>query len=117
MSTITIKRGDTLLLTGVYKQSDGSAMNLTGYELEVKVINGSDRPVVTVVSGGNGNGNGNAKRSLTITNATTGAFTLVIKDTEVLKEDEYWIDFKATGASGYEQTSKALRLRVKNKLV
>ena len=37
--------------------------------------------------------------------------------TEVLRDEEYWMDFKAVGANGYEQTSKALKLKVKNKLV
>lgn len=112
MSLITIKRGDTLLITGVYKQSNGIVMDLTGYSLEVNIINSSDRVVSTIHTGFPSN-----NRAITIVSPTTGSFRLVVKDTEILKEDDYYIDFKAVGSDGYEQTSKALRLKVKNKLV
>lgn len=113
MSTITIKRGDTLLVKGVYKQNDGSIMNLTGYTIEVNILNGAtERPVITLVSGTT-----TANRGVVITNITGGEFVVTMKDTEVLRNEEYWVDFKAVGANGYEQTSKALKLKVKNKLV
>jgi hypothetical protein len=112
-NTITIKRGDTLLIDGVYKQSNGAPMNLEGYTLECNVINSSDRSVVTVVTGIS-----TPSRVLTITEPTAGKFTLVVKDTEVLRDEDYFIDFKATTiSSNYEQTSKAIRLKVKAKLV
>ena len=50
MNSVTIKRGDTLVLTGVYKQSNGIVMNLTGYVLEINIINSSDRTVATIKS-------------------------------------------------------------------
>ena len=113
MNIVTIKRGDTLVLTGVYKQSNGIVMNLTGYVLEINIINSSDRTVATIKSD-----NITSNRSVVITDAINGAFTLVVKDTEAFKDDDYYyIDFKAVGSNGYEQTSKALRLKIKNKLV
>lgn len=113
MASITIKRGDTLLVKGVYKQDSGIVMDLTGYTVEVNMIDDTtSRSAVTIVSG-----NSTSNRSVVITNATAGEFVLVMKDTEVLKSDDYWIDFKAVGISGYEQTSQAVRLKVKNKLV
>lgn len=113
MSTITIKRGDTLLVKGVYKQNDGSIMNLTGYTLEVNILNGTtEKPVITLVSGST-----TSNRGVTVSNAVGGEFVVVMKDTEVLNDENYWLDFKTTGANGYEQTSKALKLKVKNKLI
>ena len=113
MNIVTIKRGDTLVLTGVYKQSNGIVMNLTGYVLEINIINSSDRTVATIKSD-----NVTSNRSVVITDAINGAFTLMVKDTEAFKDDDYYyIDFKAVGSNGYEQTSKTLRLKIKNKLV
>ena len=113
MSTITIKRGDTLLVKGVYKQNAGNIMNLTGYTLEVNILNGTtELPTITLISGSS-----TATRGVVITNAVGGEFVVTMKDTEVLRDEEYWMDFKAVGANGYEQTSKALKLKVKNKLV
>ena len=112
-NTITIKRGDTLLVDGVYKQSNGDPMNLKGYTLECNIINSSDRSVITVVTGIS-----ITSRVLTITEPTAGKFTLVVKDTEVLRDEDYFVDFKATAISNnYEQTSKSIRLKVKAKLV
>lgn len=112
MNTVTIKRGDTLVLTGVYKQSNGTVMNLTGYVLEINILNSNDRTIATIKSNSS-----TSNRSVVVTDAVNGAFTLVVKDTDVLREDDYYIDFKAVGSNGYEQTSKALRLKIKNKLV
>ena len=112
-NTITIKRGDTLLIDGVYRQSTGDLMNLEGYMLECNIINSSDRSVITVVTGIS-----TTSRVLTITEPTAGKFTLVVKDTEILRDEDYFVDFKATAiSSNYEQTSKAIRLKVKAKLV
>ena len=112
-NTITIKRGDTLLIDGVYRQSTGDPMNLEGYTLECNIINSSDRSVITVVTGIS-----TTSRVLTITEPTAGKFTLVVKDTEILRDEDYFVDFKATAISNnYEQTSKAIRLKVKAKLV
>lgn len=112
MNVIEIKRGDTFLLKGTYKQNDGTILNLTGASVEVNIINSTtDKSVATIVSG-----NGSSDRSLTVTPGT-GEFILVVKDTENFKNDDYWVDFKTTSASGYEQTSKALKLKLKTKLV
>ena len=101
------------MIKGVYKQNDGTIMNLTGYTLEVNILNGTtERPAITLVSG-----NSTSTRGVVITNAIGGEFVVTMKDTEVLRDEEYWIDFKAVGVSGYEQTSKAIKLKVKNKLV
>ena len=113
MAAIVIKRGDTLLISGVYKQSNASPMNLTGYQLEVNVMNANtDKSVITVIAGVS-----TANRSLTIENAVAGQFKLMVKDTEVLRDTDYYIDFKTTGDGGIEQTSKAIKLSVKTRLV
>ena len=113
MAAIVIKRGDTLLISGVYKQSNASPMNLTGYQLEVNIMNANtDKSVITLIAGVN-----TANRSLIIENAVAGQFKLMVKDTEVLRDTDYYIDFKTTGDSGIEQTSKAIKLSVKTRLV
>ena len=75
MAAIVIKRGDTLLISGVYKQSNASPMNLTGYQLEVNIMNAStDKSVMTVIAGVN-----TANRSVIIENAVAGQFKLMVK--------------------------------------
>lgn len=107
---ITIKRGDTLAFTGQYKQKTGDPMDLTGHTLTVNVLNANDKPVFSIVDN-------DAYRSVVITNAIDGRFTVVVKDTNILREEDYWLDIKATSPNGHTNTSKAVKLRVKNKLV
>ena len=113
MVAIVIKRGDTLLISGVYKQSNASPMNLTGYQLEVNIMKANTaKSVITIIADVN-----TANRSLIIENAVAGQFKLMVKDTEVLRDTDYYIDFKTTGDSGIVQTSKAIKLSVKTRLV
>jgi len=110
--TIIIKRGDTLVVKGNYKQDNDSMMNLAGYTLEVNILNSeTEKPHITLVSTQH-----TSNRSVLITNEALGEFLLVMKDTEVLSNEDYWLDFKVTSTNGYEQTSKALKLKVRNRL-
>lgn len=107
---IVIKRGDTLVFTGQYKQKTGVAMDLTGHTLVVNVMDGNDKTVFSITGSG-------ANRSVVVIDAVDGRFVVVVKDTEVLRGEEYWLDIKATGTDGYAHTSKAIKLKVRNKLV
>ena len=107
--TLVIKRGDTLKLNGSFKQTTGSAMNLTGFKVEVTIIDETNK-VITIAENASGN------RSLVVDKAA-GTFALVMKDTEVLRNENYWVDFKYISADGVEQSSKSVGLKVKNKLV
>lgn len=107
--TLVIKRGDTLKLNGSFKQTNGSAMDLTGFKVGVSIIDETNK-VVSIAETDSGN------RSLVV-NHTAGTFVVVMKDTEVLKNENYWIDFKYTSADGVVQSSKSVVLKVKSKLV
>lgn len=107
--TLVIKRGDTLKLNGSFKQTDGTAMNLIGFQVGVSILDESNKAIV-IVEGNTGS------RSLSV-NKVAGTFELVMKDTDILKNENYWIDFKYTSADGFTQSSKSVILKVKNKLV
>ena len=112
-NSIVIKQGDTLQLSGVYKQPNQSPMNLTGYTLEANILNSDGYVVLTINSN-----SANPNRTLSIISAIDGTFQLLMKDTEVLtSEEDYWLDIKTISISGIEQTSKAVKLKVKNRLV
>ena len=110
MNTLVIKRGDTLLLDGSFKQTGGSAMDLTGFTVEVSIIDENDRTVVVI-------GETVTTNRSVVVNDIAGTFRLMMKDTEVLKNESYWMDFKYTTVDGIEQSSKSVKLKVKNKLV
>lgn len=113
MTTLTIKRGDTLQLTCNYKQTGTSVpVDLSTFLISVNILDYSDKLLFEITSNAP-----TANRSVTTSDLAAGTFTFTFKDTEVLVEDVYYIDFKYTTASGVEQTSKAVRLSVKGKLV
>jgi hypothetical protein len=113
MDTIAIKRGDTLQLTCNYKQAGTSTpVDLSTFTITVSILNSDDTAVIEI--------NSNAptiNRSVTTDGLVNGTFSIMVKDTEVLVDDSYFVDFKYTTASGIEQTSKAIKLLVKGKLI
>lgn len=58
----------------------------------------------------------NSLRKVVVT-PLTGSVVFTFKDTEVLLDDTYYIDFKLTTVDGIEQTSKSIKLLVKDRLV
>ena len=107
--TLVIKRGDTLKLRGSFKQTNGSPMNLTGFQVEVDIIDETNK-VIEITEGTT------SKRSLVV-DKVNGTFELVMKDTEVLRNEQYSVDFKYVSADGVAQSSKSIGLKVRNKLV
>lgn len=114
MDSITIKRGDTLQFTCSYKQdTDGTPVNLSSFVITVSIIDDNDFAVIEV----NSNAQETALRTISMDSLTIGKFTVSIKDTEVLVDDVYYIDFKLISNDNVEQSSMAIRLNVKGKLV
>ena len=113
MDSLTIKRGDTLQLNVAYKEEAvGTAINLSDYIITVSVIDTYGCAVVEVISDAP-----TQFRSISINDLVNGTFVITIKDTEVLIDDTYYIDFKYTTLDGIEQTSKAVKLVVREKVV
>lgn len=113
LPTITIKNGDTLQITCNYKQTGTSTpIDLSSFVITATILNDNDFPIIVVNSTDN-----DANRKISTGSLSTGEFTLTILDTEILTEDTYYIDFKYTTPSNIEQTSKAIKLSVKAKLV
>lgn len=111
MSEIIIKRGDTLILNGTYSTPTGT-VNLTGYTLEFDLYDDTDKKIYGISSA-----SPTSQKSLVITDALTGKFTLSIFDTNTLTGSSYWADLKSVSASGVVKSSKAIKIKVKNKLV
>ena len=111
MPEITIKRGDTLILNGTYTTPTG-VVNLTGFTLQFDLYDETDKKIFSIVSN-----NPTSNRSLIITDAILGKFTLSMFDTNTLPGNSYWADIKSVSASGVVKSSKAIKIKMKNKLV
>ena len=114
MDSIIIKRGDTLILPIKYTQTVDSVVSdviLTGITVTVSITPVDGFYSIEVSSSGS-----NELRSVVVT-PLVGSAVFTFKDTEVLVEDTYYIDFKLTTVDGIEQTSKSIKLLVKDKLV
>ena len=114
MDGIVIKRGDTLALTARYVQPDGTPVNMEGFAVEVNVIDEMDKVVMSVVSTATTN---LSNRKVVVVNAANGEFRCAIKDTDKLKYGVYYVDFTYISPEGVAQSSKAIKMTVKGKLV
>ena len=76
MTQIYHKRGDTLSLSCVWKDSAGTPINLTGYTVacQVKAVNFVDTLTVTVTSAANG--------AFTISRSATGTSSWPVTDSQ-----------------------------------
>lgn len=106
---MTIKRGDTFHLSGVFKQPNKNTVNLNGINIELTIYDAMGRPVLVASSL-----KSYPNRSASITNVSSGTFEVIIKDTEVLKQEDYKLDVKTIGETGIVKSSKAIKLKVKN---
>lgn len=115
MDSITIKRGDTLMLPIKYTQTVDtvvSDVDLTGMVVTVNITPVDGFYGIEV----NSSASDNNLRKVVVT-PLTGNAVFTFKDTEVLLDNTYYIDFKLTTVDDVEQTSKSIKLLVKDRLV
>jgi len=114
MDSITIKRGDTLRFTCAFRQgiTGNPPVDLSSSVVTVSVMYDNDIPAIEVVSNAQ-----TAFRTISTDALSAGTFVVNIKDTEVLIDSVYYIDFKLTTVDGIEQTTKSIKLIVKDRLV
>lgn len=114
MSGITIKQGDTLILKAKYKQSNGDPVNLTGFNIQVNILGDQDKELLKISTTDTLHLD---VRKVEILDAINGEFNCIIKDTDIFKVGAYHLDFTYISPDKIAQSSKAIKLAVKGKLM
>ena len=98
MSTLTVKRGDTLTITGTRTDSGGSAVSLVGASVACEIVYGSLRQSLTTE----------------ITDAAAGEFTLSLSAAtmEGLRTGVWKGDVEFTDASGNVASTDTFLLQI-----
>ena len=108
----THKLGDSIRWTAVVKNSDGSPVNFTGYKIEVKCTNKQSGVSVFEI-----NTTGvDLNMYITSNELSIGKYTIIIKDTNVLKVGEYFVDITYVSADGFRQSIETVRLKVMDRV-
>lgn len=108
---IILKLGDSFSFSGSYAQVDASPVNLTGYNLELRIYNRMANAVIVVKSTEPSPGN-----SIAITDHLLGKFSVLITDTSFLLEEDYFVDIATISETGIKQTSKSFYLRMRKQI-
>ena len=106
------KLGDSIRLTAEVKNSDGSSVNLTGYEIEVKCINKQNGTVVFNINTVSVDSN----MYITSNELNIGKYSIIVKDTSMLKTGEYFIDITYVSADGFRQSIETINLKVMDRI-
>lgn len=109
--TLVIKRGNSLTLNGTFEQSNSVAMDIASFEIRADITDDNGRVMIAIRE------DGPTDRKVTVTDAVHGKFTVFVKDTSVLRGEEYWMDFTYVTPDGVQQATKAIKIKVKNRLV
>jgi len=110
--TITHKAGDSIRWTINYKQSSGSAYNLTGFTVVVSIKDKTNSASIIDINSNIFDPNS----QITTNQFSTGIFQVIIKNTKFIPVGEYYVDISYTDASGFVQSSEAFNLKISNKL-
>lgn len=111
---ITHKAGDSIRWSISYKQADEiTPVNLTGYEVVINCISriSGSLPLFTISSN-----DVNSDRYITKDNFATGAYQIIVKDTQSFPKGEYFVDIQYIDASGFKQSAKTFSLRIVERL-
>ena len=108
MINIKHKIGDSIQWTITAKNSNGIAVDLTGFSVNIDAYSENSRtPLFTIDSR-----TSTADNSVTVPNPATGVIQVIIKNTDNFREGEYYCDIQYVDSNGLKSSSNNFRLKV-----
>jgi hypothetical protein len=112
IGSISHKRGDSIRWTINYKQSSGTAYDLTGFTVVLSIKDKTNSNSILEINSNIFNSN----HQITTNEFNIGKFQVIIKDTKNIPIGDYYVDIEYTDANGYKQSSEAFNLKIANRL-
>ena len=106
------KLGDSIRLTAEVKNSDGSSVNFTGYKIEVKCTNKQNGTVAFNINTVSVDSN----MYITSNELNIGKYSIIVRDTSMLKTGEYFVDITYVSADGFRQSIETINLKVMDRI-
>ena len=107
-----IKIGDSIIWKMKLKNADNTAVNLTGFLIDIDAYNkANDAQLFNITSA-----NATANMYISETNLILGEYSVVIKDTATFPVGDYLVDVEYTSADGFKRSTPTFQIKMVERL-
>ena len=107
-----IKIGDSIIWKMKLKNADNTAVNLTGFLIDIDAYNkANDTQLFNITSA-----NATANMYISETNLVLGEYSVVIKDTATFTAGDYLVDVEYTSADGFKRSTPTFQIKMVERL-
>lgn len=107
-----IKIGDSIIWKMKLKNADNTAVNLTGFLIDIDAYNkANDTQLFNITSA-----NATANMYISETDLVLGEYSVVIKDTATFPAGDYLVDVEYTSADGFKRSTPTFQIKMVERL-
>ena len=107
-----IKIGDSIIWKMKLKNADNTAVNLTGFLIDIDAYNkANDTQLFNITSA-----NATTNMYISETNLALGEYSVVIKDTATFPVGDYLVDVEYTSADGFKRSTPTFQIKMVERL-
>ena len=107
-----IKIGDSIIWKMKLKNADNTAVNLTGFLIDIDAYNKvNDTQLFNITSA-----NATANMYISETDLVLGEYSVVIKDTATFPVGDYLVDVEYTSADGFKRSTPTFQIKMVERL-
>lgn len=107
-----IKIGDSIIWKMKLKNADNTAVNLTGFLIDIDAYNkANDTQLFNITSI-----NATANMYISETNLVNGEYSVVVKDTATFPAGDYLVDVEYTSADGFKRSTPTFQIKMVERL-
>ncbi len=107
-----IKIGDSIIWKMKLKNADNTAVNLTGFLIDIDAYNkASNTQLFNITSA-----NATANMYISETELVLGEYSVVIKDTATFPAGDYLVDVEYTSADGFKRSTPTFQIKMVERL-
>ena len=107
-----IKIGDSIIWKMKLKNADNTAVNLTGFLIDIAAYNkANDAQLFNITSA-----NATANMYISETDLVLGEYSVVIKDTAIFPAGDYLVDVEYTSADGFKRSTPTFQIKMVERL-
>ena len=107
-----IKIGDSIIWKMKLKNADNTAVNLTGFLIDIDAYNKLNNAQLFNITSSTGTTN----MYISETNLVLGEYSVVIKDTATFPAGDYLVDEEYTSADGFKRSTPTFQIKMVERL-
>ena len=107
-----IKIGDSIIWKMKLKNADNTAVNLTGFNIDIDAYNKTSNTQLFNIT----SLNATANMYISETNLVNGEYSVVVKDTATFPAGDYLVDVEYTSADGFKRSTPTFQIKMVERL-